>query len=261
LVGEARMSLRSISILNRGVSPITSAVKSTRQARGDVLINPEQHEITDYIHEGSAFDLIPAHEGLANLEKELISEGVRLKEYQLLRAIKPIVDTRAELEHNNKPVMSFDIRERRFSNLHGTNNRRCSNTPSGMIPGCISMQKICLTSSKRLQPSWNEALLRQHRRSRHRMDKQDRYSGAVDFDDESMELPDDEGDEPDHADAIAEQDTEEHIELSDTSQSDESHTTAIGADTAVERLKPPLTLRRYNKQTLATRVIASNMLH
>lgn len=161
---------------------------------GDVLIKPEQHDITEHIHEVSDFDLIPAHEGLANLEKELISEGVRLKEYQLLRAIKPItdeydylildpqaslsvlvdnaivasrnvlipielnrkgnvsidgleetldmmeesfqqiqddfqlrimaiipnktkdtnlaVDTRAELEQNNKPVTSFDIRER-----------------------------------------------------------------------------------------------------------------------------------------------------
>lgn len=48
-----------------------------------------------------------------------------------------------------------------------------------------------------------------------------------------MELPDDEGDEPD-PDTTAEQDTEEPIELSDTSQPVESPATATGADTADE---------------------------
>lgn len=65
------------------------------------------------------------------------------------------------------------------------------------------------------------------------MDKQDRYSGAVDFDDESMGIPDDESEESDRSDTTAEQDVEERIELSDTSPSAESSTTT-GPSTAAD---------------------------
>lgn len=60
-----------------------------RDHLGDVLLNDEK-DIESLIVETEDFDLVPSHEGLANIESEMAARNTSLREFQLRSALKSV---------------------------------------------------------------------------------------------------------------------------------------------------------------------------
>lgn len=62
-----------------------------RDHLGDVLL-AEDRDASDLVVDAGAFDLIPSHEGLANIESEMAARGTNLREFRLRSALTPLAD-------------------------------------------------------------------------------------------------------------------------------------------------------------------------
>ncbi|SDN28304.1 chromosome partitioning protein [Halogranum gelatinilyticum] len=60
-----------------------------RDHLGDVLL-AEDRDASDLVVDAGAFDLIPSHEGLANIESEMAARGTNLREFRLRSALTPL---------------------------------------------------------------------------------------------------------------------------------------------------------------------------
>ncbi|WP_458207670.1 ParA family protein [Haladaptatus sp. NG-SE-30] len=60
-----------------------------REHLGDVLLDDEK-DLRSLIVETEDFDLVPSHEGLANIESEMAARNTSLREFQLRSALKPV---------------------------------------------------------------------------------------------------------------------------------------------------------------------------
>jgi len=60
-----------------------------REHLGDVLLNDDR-DVRSLVVETNDFDLIPSHEGLANIESEMAARNTSLREFQLRSALKPL---------------------------------------------------------------------------------------------------------------------------------------------------------------------------
>ncbi len=62
-----------------------------RDHLGHVLLNDEK-DVQSLIVETADFDLVPSHEGLANIESEMAARNTSLREFQLRSALKSVAD-------------------------------------------------------------------------------------------------------------------------------------------------------------------------
>ena len=62
-----------------------------RKHLGDVLLD-EDEDVESLIVETGDFDLVPSHEGLANIESEMAARNTSLREFQLRSALKDVAD-------------------------------------------------------------------------------------------------------------------------------------------------------------------------
>ncbi|SEO77322.1 chromosome partitioning protein [Halogranum amylolyticum] len=60
-----------------------------RDHLGDVLL-AEDGDASDLVVDAGAFDLIPSHEALANIESEMAARGTNLREFRLRSALAPL---------------------------------------------------------------------------------------------------------------------------------------------------------------------------
>lgn len=60
-----------------------------RDHLGDVLL-AEDRDASHLVVDAGAFDLIPSHEGLANIESEMAARGTNLREFRLRSALTPL---------------------------------------------------------------------------------------------------------------------------------------------------------------------------
>lgn len=60
-----------------------------REHLGDVLL-AEDGDASGLVVDAGAFDLIPSHEGLANIESEMAARGTSLREFRLRSALTPL---------------------------------------------------------------------------------------------------------------------------------------------------------------------------
>jgi chromosome partitioning protein len=60
-----------------------------RDHLGDVLL-AEDRDASNLVVDAGAFDLIPSHEGLANIESEMAARGTNLREFRLRSALTPL---------------------------------------------------------------------------------------------------------------------------------------------------------------------------
>lgn len=60
-----------------------------REHLGHVLLNDDR-DVRDLIVDARDFDLVPSHEGLANIESEMAAQNTSLREFQLRSALKPV---------------------------------------------------------------------------------------------------------------------------------------------------------------------------
>ena len=60
-----------------------------RDHLGDVLL-AEDRDASDLVVDAGAFDLVPSHEGLANIESEMAARGTNLREFRLRSALTPL---------------------------------------------------------------------------------------------------------------------------------------------------------------------------
>lgn len=58
---------------------------------GDVLL-AEDRDAGSLVVDAGAFDLVPSHEGLANIESEMAARGTNLREFRLRSALTPLAD-------------------------------------------------------------------------------------------------------------------------------------------------------------------------
>lgn len=62
-----------------------------RRHLGDVLL-AEDRDAESLVVDAGAFDLVPSHEGLANIESEMAARGTNLREFRLRSALTPLAD-------------------------------------------------------------------------------------------------------------------------------------------------------------------------
>ncbi|WP_129117044.1 ParA family protein [Halegenticoccus tardaugens] len=60
-----------------------------RDHLGDALLE-EESDLGDLIVDAGDFDLVPSHEGLANIESEMAARGTNLREFRLRSALAPL---------------------------------------------------------------------------------------------------------------------------------------------------------------------------
>lgn len=106
-VGKTTMALNLAAALGRSdenvlvidldpqLGSLTDHVGYGEQKRGDhdhlgTVLLEDERDVRDLIVDARDFDLIPSHEGLANIEGEMAAQNTSLREFRLRSALKPL---------------------------------------------------------------------------------------------------------------------------------------------------------------------------